>query len=197
MKTAALSLTCIVPLMACLEAQPLAAAPMLCTTRPEGSVKTVPADLEKAWDAARKAEGCAVYQNPKVKVGGKPQRQLFAYLPAGFDPKVVVPNGAMPGEAAPSGPRYAFGTDAFGTLKPDPSGKSNVFAASLIPPVWQLWPGDILHVRLISCVSFAPLGAGHPNPVSYQGKIPPLKVIQGYIEEREPALNPPCGATRK
>jgi FtsP/CotA-like multicopper oxidase with cupredoxin domain len=168
MKVAALGLGCIVSLATCFGGQPLlAATPKLCTTRPETTVRTLPADLEKAWDAARKDEECAVYQEPKIKVGGKPQRHLFVYLPAGFDPKVVVPNGSIPGDPPLPGPVYAFATDAFGTLKPDPAGKGNAFTASLVPPVWQLWPGDVLHVRFISCVSFAPLSPGHSHSISY------------------------------
>jgi FtsP/CotA-like multicopper oxidase with cupredoxin domain len=157
---------CLIAAAQCFLAGPLAATPKLCTSRPDAIVKTMPADLEKAWDTARRDGGCSVYQNIKVKLAGKPQRHLFAYLPAGFDPKVVIPNGVTPDETAAAGPRYAFATDAFGTLKFDPSGKSNIFAASFVPPIWQLWPGDILHVRLITCVSFAPLSP-MLAPVSY------------------------------
>jgi FtsP/CotA-like multicopper oxidase with cupredoxin domain len=157
---------CVIAAAQCLLAGPLAAAPKLCTSRPDAVVKTIPADPEEAWDTARRDGGCSVYQNAKVKLAGRPKRHLFAYLPAGFDPRVVISNGVAPDEISAAGPRYAFATDAFGTLRHDPSGKGNIFTASFVPPIWQLWPGDVLHVRLITCVSFASLSPMHA-PVSY------------------------------
>jgi hypothetical protein len=66
--------------------------------------------------------------------------------------------------------RRSFGkrpTDAFGSLKPDPAARGNTFIASFVPPIWQLRPGDVLHVRFTTCVSFAPLSPMHA-PASYQ-----------------------------
>ena len=109
-----------------------------------------------------------MYEDAKVQTGGVPQRHLFTYLPAGYDPEVIVQNGTVPPPGAHK-TTYSFATDAFGIFKKEPTG--NKFIGSLIPPILQLWPGDVLHARLISCEAFSPQYALDEVPIPQNGVV--------------------------